>query len=91
MDGCCCRLHKTQELLYDSTKDFLQQRYDHRNKERVWIHDKDALLLDLDQCRSMLNLTADDVLRVSVSDTQENLTEEVEVRQVTYLVSVSHH
>ena len=83
----CCRLHKTQELLYDSTKDFLQQRYDHRNKERVWIHDKDRLLLDLDQCRSQLNLTSDDVLRLSVTDTAENLTEEVEVRPSSQTIS----
>ena len=74
------RLHKTQELLYDSTKDYLQQRYDHRNKERVWIHDKDRLLLELDQCRSQLNLTTDDVLRLSVADSHDNLSEEVEVR-----------
>ncbi|KAK2149080.1 hypothetical protein NP493_3074g00001 [Ridgeia piscesae] len=73
------KLHKTQELLYDSTKDYLQQRYDHRNTERLWIHDKDRLLLELDQCRSQLNLTTDDVLRLSVADSHENLSEEVEV------------
>lgn len=43
------RLQKTQDLLYDSTKDFLQLRYVQRSNERNWMSEKDQLLQQLDK------------------------------------------
>ena len=48
------RLHKTQDLLYESTKDFLELRYQGRANERQWMAEKDKLLRDMDQCKSQL-------------------------------------
>lgn len=48
-----CRLHKTQNLLYESTRDFLQLKFDARANEKAWMAEKDSLLRklgkDLDQ------------------------------------------
>ena len=49
------RLHKTQDLLYDSTKDFLEQRYQGRADERVWMGEKDKLLQTLDHTKAQLH------------------------------------
>ncbi|XP_052834212.1 coiled-coil domain-containing protein 77 isoform X1 [Octopus bimaculoides] len=43
------KLQKTQELLYDTTKQFLQQRYTQRTNEREWMAEKDELLQHLDK------------------------------------------
>ncbi|XP_048191122.1 coiled-coil domain-containing protein 77 [Perognathus longimembris pacificus] len=44
-------LHHTQELLYESTKDFLQLRCDSQSKEQSWMLEKDHLVSELRQCR----------------------------------------
>uniref|UniRef100_A0A8C5UBR9 Coiled-coil domain containing 77 n=1 Tax=Malurus cyaneus samueli TaxID=2593467 RepID=A0A8C5UBR9_9PASS len=47
------KLHKTQNLLYESTRDFLQLKFDARANEKAWMAEKDSLLRklgkDLDQ------------------------------------------
>ncbi|PVD24756.1 hypothetical protein C0Q70_15242 [Pomacea canaliculata] len=48
------KLHKTQDLLYDSTRDFLEQRYQGRADEREWMAEKDKLLRQLDACKQQL-------------------------------------
>jgi len=48
------RLHKTQELLYDSTRDFLSLRFEHRDNEKRWMTEKDRLLQELDACHQQL-------------------------------------
>ncbi|XP_012879119.1 PREDICTED: coiled-coil domain-containing protein 77 [Dipodomys ordii] len=40
-------LHHTQELLYESTRDFLQLRFDSQSKEQSWMLEKDQLVLEL--------------------------------------------
>lgn len=42
-----CRLHKTQNLLYESTRDFLQLKFDARASEKAWMAEKDDLLRKL--------------------------------------------
>ncbi|KAH9494548.1 Coiled-coil domain-containing protein 77 [Bulinus truncatus] len=42
------KLHKTQDLLYDSTKDFLELRFEGRAIERAWMAEKDRLLREMD-------------------------------------------
>ncbi|NWZ64299.1 CCD77 protein, partial [Acrocephalus arundinaceus] len=41
------KLHKTQNLLYESTRDFLQLKFDARANEKAWIAEKDSLLRKL--------------------------------------------
>ena len=75
-----CRLHKTQDLLYDSTKDLLELRYAHRAHEREWMGEKDRLLQQLDSCRQQLNISSDDpVLAGCDIDTQAADKEEIQV------------
>ncbi|GAB1291223.1 Coiled-coil domain-containing protein 77 [Apodemus speciosus] len=45
-------LHHTQELLYESTKDFLQLKFENQNKEKVWMLEKDHLLSKITQYRT---------------------------------------
>ncbi|XP_071492109.1 coiled-coil domain-containing protein 77-like [Diadema antillarum] len=59
------RLHKTQNLLYDSTRDYLQLKYESRGNEKGWMAEKDQLLQELDRCKEQLNTSHDDVIRVS--------------------------
>ncbi|XP_037703962.1 coiled-coil domain-containing protein 77 [Choloepus didactylus] len=44
-------LHQTQELLYESTKDFLQLRFENQQKEKSWMLEKDCLVSTIKQCR----------------------------------------
>ncbi|NXY87460.1 CCD77 protein, partial [Alcedo cyanopectus] len=37
------KLHKTQNLLYESTRDFLQLKFDAQANEKVWIAEKESL------------------------------------------------
>ncbi|XP_070612564.1 coiled-coil domain-containing protein 77 isoform X2 [Erythrolamprus reginae] len=45
------KYHKTQNLLYGSTKDFLQMKFDARANEKSWMAEKDTLLRKMDQCK----------------------------------------
>ena len=63
-----CRLHKTQELLYDSTRDFLSLRFDHRENEKQWMIEKDRLLHELDACHQRLQLDRQPTPNVNVLD-----------------------
>ena len=58
------RLHKTQELLYDSTRDFLSLRFEHRENEKQWMVEKDRLLHELDACHQRLQLDSQPKLNV---------------------------
>ncbi|XP_073862111.1 coiled-coil domain-containing protein 77 isoform X4 [Macaca fascicularis] len=44
-------LHHTQELLYESTKDFLQLRSENQSKEKSWMLEKDNLMSKIKQYR----------------------------------------
>ncbi|XP_074682270.1 coiled-coil domain-containing protein 77 [Strix aluco] len=43
------KLHKTQNLLYESTRDFLQLKFDARANEKAWMAEKDSLMRKLDK------------------------------------------
>ncbi|XP_072340299.1 coiled-coil domain-containing protein 77 isoform X2 [Scyliorhinus torazame] len=49
------KLHKTQNLLYESTKDFLQLKFEGRDAEKVWMAEKDHLLQELDKRSELRN------------------------------------
>lgn len=42
------RLERTQNLLYESTKDFLKLKFDARSQEKSWVVEKDRLLRELE-------------------------------------------
>ncbi|KAM6214386.1 coiled-coil domain-containing protein 77 isoform 2-T2 [Rhynchocyon petersi] len=44
-------LHHTQELLYESTKDFLELKFENQHKENSWMLEKDCLMSEIKQCR----------------------------------------
>lgn len=54
------RLHEIQDMLYDSTKDYLELKYEVRAKERQWMVEKDRLLQDLDQLKEELKINGED-------------------------------
>lgn len=54
------RLRKTQELLRDTTKDFLQERKRQREKEREWLQDRDKLMHQLDQAHDRIQANLED-------------------------------
>ncbi|CAC5406450.1 unnamed protein product [Mytilus coruscus] len=60
------KLHKTQDLLYESTKDFLELRYQGRANERQWMAEKDRLLRELDSAKDKGN-GQDSLLNMSVA------------------------
>ncbi|XP_034258979.1 coiled-coil domain-containing protein 77 [Pantherophis guttatus] len=45
------KYHKAQHLLYESTKDFLQIKFDARANEKSWMAEKDTLLRKMDKCK----------------------------------------
>lgn len=73
------RLHKTQDLLYESTKDFLELRYQGRANERQWMAEKDRLLRELDSAKDKGN-GQDSLLNMSVAtEARAHYAEEVKV------------
>ncbi|XP_010343331.3 coiled-coil domain-containing protein 77 isoform X3 [Saimiri boliviensis] len=57
-------LHHTQELLYESTKDFLQLRSENQNKEKSWMLEKDHLMSTIKQYRMQCKKKEDKVGKV---------------------------
>ncbi|XP_076027383.1 coiled-coil domain-containing protein 77 [Genypterus blacodes] len=52
------KLQRTQNLLHQSTKDFLQLKFESRAHEKTWMVEKDKLLRDLDSCHDRLRKAA---------------------------------
>ncbi|XP_078211358.1 coiled-coil domain-containing protein 77-like [Callithrix jacchus] len=57
-------LHHTQELLYESTKDFLQLRSENRNREKSWMLEKDHLMSKIKQYRVQYKKKEDKIGKV---------------------------
>lgn len=51
------QLHTTQNMLYDSTKDYLDLKYEFRSCERNWMAERDVLFSRLDQYREKLDIS----------------------------------
>lgn len=51
------RLQRTQNLLYESTRDFLQLKFESRAHEKSWMVEKDRLLREMDSCQERLRET----------------------------------
>ncbi|XP_038048163.1 coiled-coil domain-containing protein 77-like [Patiria miniata] len=76
------KLHRTQQMLYDSTKDYLELKYEGRSQERVWMAEKDRLLQELDRCKEQLDVSKDDVLVISDHALEERQTQNLEFETV---------
>jgi len=59
------KLRKTQDLLYDSTKDFLELKYEIRANERHWMAERDRFVQEIDHLREQLDVSGASVLEVS--------------------------
>ena len=59
------RLHKTQDLLYESTQSMLKLRNQWNDKSNMWLSEKDKLVMELDKCRGRLNVNRQDYPDVS--------------------------
>ncbi|MCJ8736029.1 hypothetical protein PDJAM_G00254290 [Pangasius djambal] len=51
------KLQRTQNLLYESTRDFLQLKFESRSHEKSWMVEKDRLLREMDSCQERLRET----------------------------------
>ncbi|XP_014675757.1 PREDICTED: coiled-coil domain-containing protein 77-like, partial [Priapulus caudatus] len=52
------RLQKTEGLLHESTRDYLQLKYQGRAEERQWMSEKEVLLRELDRYRQAVSIFA---------------------------------
>uniref|UniRef100_A0A8I6GCW0 Coiled-coil domain containing 77 n=1 Tax=Rattus norvegicus TaxID=10116 RepID=A0A8I6GCW0_RAT len=57
-------LHHTQELLYQSTKDFLQLKFENQNKEKLWMLERDHLMSVMKQHRAQYRKKEDKLGKV---------------------------
>ena len=57
IQGLCDQLHTTQSMLYDSTKDYLDLKYEYQSSERASMAERDRLLSELDQYRERLDIS----------------------------------
>ncbi|CAL1542850.1 unnamed protein product [Lymnaea stagnalis] len=81
------KLHKTQDLLYDSTKDFLELRFEGRAIERAWMAEKDRLLREMDLVKQQANAsTREAVVNTSFS---LNKVDPEEVKSLEFQLSQS--
>ncbi|KAM5172612.1 coiled-coil domain-containing protein 77 isoform 1-T2 [Mantella aurantiaca] len=93
------KLNKTQKLLYESTRDFLQLKFEGRANEKSWMAEKDRLLQELDRCREQLLLSRDpeqereqemEIFRLSQAERVARTSRSEEVKSLTVQLSQAH-
>ncbi|NP_001171806.1 coiled-coil domain containing 77-like [Saccoglossus kowalevskii] len=84
------KLHKTQDLLYDSTKDYLELKYENRANERRWMAEKDRLLQELDKAKEQLNISTDDVLHITENVWEQRQAQADEINVLENQLQQSH-
>ncbi|CAH2276392.1 coiled-coil domain-containing 77 isoform X1 [Pelobates cultripes] len=93
------KLNKTQKLLYESTRDFLQLKFEGRANEKSWMAEKDRLLRDLDRCRDQLTVAENperekehelEVLRLSQAERAARTSRSEEVKSLTEQLAQVH-
>ncbi|XP_074758220.1 coiled-coil domain-containing protein 77 isoform X1 [Athene noctua] len=67
------KLHKTQNLLYESTRDFLQLKFDARANEKAWMAEKDSLMRKLDKDMDQLIISREPGREKKQGDTKKML------------------
>ncbi|XP_075066702.1 coiled-coil domain-containing protein 77 isoform X2 [Mixophyes fleayi] len=97
--GMTDKLNKTQKLLYESTRDFLQLKFEGRANEKSWMAEKDRLLQELDRCREQLTVSRDperereqemEILRLSQADRAARTSRHEEVKNLTEQLAQAH-
>ncbi|XP_063785299.1 coiled-coil domain-containing protein 77 [Pseudophryne corroboree] len=97
--GMTDKLNKTQKLLYESTRDFLQLKFEGRANEKSWMAEKDRLLQELDRCREQLVRSRDperereqevEILRLSQADRAARASRSEEVKNLTEQLAQAH-
>ncbi|XP_053319115.1 coiled-coil domain-containing protein 77 [Spea bombifrons] len=93
------KLNKTQKLLYESTRDFLQLKFESRANEKSWMAEKDRLLRELDRCREQLTSAHDperdrehelQVLRLSKAERAARTSRSEEVKALSEQLAQAH-
>nr|XP_014349048.1 PREDICTED: coiled-coil domain-containing protein 77 [Latimeria chalumnae] len=87
------KLHKTQNLLYESTRDFLQMKFEGRKNEKSWMAEKDQLLRELDLCREQLSASRDpahDILHISPMEFEIRQTQSEEIKSLEEQLKQTH-
>ncbi|NP_001086567.1 coiled-coil domain-containing protein 77 [Xenopus laevis] len=97
------KLNKTQKLLYESTRDFLQLKFECRANEKSWMAEKDRLLRELDRCREQLAFSIDpeqerehereherEILRLSLAEKATRSSHSEEVKSLTEQLAQAH-
>ncbi|XP_072001067.1 coiled-coil domain-containing protein 77 isoform X2 [Engystomops pustulosus] len=93
------KLNKTQKLLYESTRDFLQLKFEGRANEKSWMAEKDRLLQELDRCREQLAKSHDperereqemELLRLSHAERTARTSRSEEVKNLTEQLAQAH-
>ncbi|KAM8971854.1 coiled-coil domain-containing protein 77 [Pelodytes ibericus] len=93
------KLNKTQKLLYESTRDFLQLKFEGRANEKSWMAEKDRLLRELDRCRDQLVVVQDpererdhelEVLRLSQAERVARTSRNEEVKSLSEQLAQAH-
>ena len=54
-------LNKTQTLLYESTKDYLELKYDTRLKERKWMGERDKIMREMDYLKEQIDMNKEEI------------------------------
>ena len=54
------KLTKTQTILYESTKDFLEQKYETRLKERKWMGERDKIMQEMDYLKEQIDINKEE-------------------------------
>ncbi|CAF3405310.1 unnamed protein product [Rotaria sp. Silwood1] len=61
-----------QNLLHESTKDVIESKFDLRNAEKQWLHEKDQLLQELDKTAAHEQRKDDEILFLNASNHIQN-------------------
>ncbi|XP_073400287.1 coiled-coil domain-containing protein 77 isoform X2 [Dendrobates tinctorius] len=93
------KLHKTQKLLYESTRDFLQLKFEGRANEKSWMAEKDQLLQELDRRQEQLVKSRDpdrdreqemEILKLSQAERAARSSRTEEVKNLTEQLAQAH-
>jgi coiled-coil domain-containing protein 77 len=61
------KLHNTQDLLYDSTRDYLELKFEQRTRERLWTEEKERLLVRIEELKDDLDGQQSELRRMAVA------------------------
>lgn len=89
------KLLQTQNLLHESTKDFLDSKYEFRSFERKWMTEKDRLLQELDKSARHEAIKEDEILFVAQEQStaladEERKRYEAEIDSLNEQIKQSH-